>query len=169
MGFSASDDSGDSDGGLEAGFEDDLGAGSGCVDVAIYASDADDELALNFSSSEGLAQQAHADGAPVTRTWDLASEVPTKLNVTVGTHLTHPNCNDTPEYTAVIDGTWIPVDGTLRIEVTPTGQPTDWGEYPADAVLTFEGVEWIPAEDATATPVPMGSLSLEAHVGWLPG
>ena len=49
------DDSGDSDGGLEAGFEDDLGAGSGCVDVAIYASDADDELALNFSSSEGLA------------------------------------------------------------------------------------------------------------------
>jgi hypothetical protein len=163
------DDTGSTSDDLEAGFEADLSAGSGCGDVVVYASNADDELALHFVSWEGLAEQAHADGAAVTRTWDLASEVPTELNVTAGTHLTHETCNDALEYTPVIDGTWVPVAGTLTLVVTPAGDPTDWGAFPADAVLTFEDVEWVPEDDASATPVPMGSLTLEAHVGWLPG
>lgn len=164
-----SDDTGGAGNTLESGFEADLSDEGGCADVVVYASDADDELALHFSSDEGLTEQAHAAGAVVTRTWDLASELPTELTVTVGTNLTHATCSDYIEYARVIDGTWIPVAGTLTLEVTPRTTSTGGGSLPADAVLTFEDVEWISSDDESASSIMMSSLSLQAHVGWWAG
>ncbi len=152
---------------LAAGFEAGLTRESGCSDVVMYAHDESDTLALHFFDA-GLVAAAHAAGEPVSQSWELSTEQPARLSVTVGTHLTNETCNDVVEYSPVIDGTWVPVSGTLTLTVTPDGTPTDW-EMPADAVLEFTGVGWVPSDAPTATPVPMADWTLEAHVGWLPG
>jgi hypothetical protein len=154
---------------LSAGFESEFGDGAGCADLVMYAQSPSDELAVHLQVSESLAQQAHTEGAAVTRVWDLSVEAPDVLKVVAGTHVSHLLCNDALEFEPVLERTWVPNTGTATLVVTPNGEPTDWGAYPADAVFSLEGVSWVPHDAPAEEPVPMSDWSIDAYVGWLPG
>jgi hypothetical protein len=155
-------------GSLAAGFEAGLTSGGGCADTVLYAANNGDTLALRFFDDSTPVAEAHAAGAAVTRTWDLSATSPARLEVTVGEHLTHYDCNDAVEFEPVVTRTWVPTAGTATLVVTPTGEATDW-DWPSEAVLTLEGVEWTPQDAPTEPATAMGTWTWTTAVGWLQG
>ncbi|RME22309.1 MAG: hypothetical protein D6798_16120 [Deltaproteobacteria bacterium] len=187
VGCGADDDGDDTgsvgDGGASDGGTGDGGAGDGgtagtdiasrltrtggCSDLVVWATSDDETWALWVVEDGGMVQAAHDAGATISSTWDMGMDLTDAPDVTVlqGSNLGVLFCNDVAE-TYTIDHQWTMVDGTLTIEVTPTGDATKWGEMPADATLTVtDGV----FSASGIEDVLISSFETTVAVGWLPG
>lgn len=139
----------------------------GCGDVFLWSASADQAWALTFRYSAEMAERAHAAGGPLTERWDMALDydLAPSLSVQRGSDLRRAFCNDVSEPYEIEQEWWI-ATGEVTLTLTPDGAPTDWGEYPCDAVLTIEGASFT-AEGVD--PVALPWFEAEAAVGWLPG
>ncbi len=156
------------DGGLTAGFEEDLTHTVGCADVVIAAYNTANTMALFFRAS-GVAAAAHDAGEPTTFDYDLPLEGVT-VEVQLGVFLTTVTCNDAivPGEEPVVEARYHPIEGTARILVTPTGEPTPWGEVPARVDLTLQDVVF--EREGGGDRVALDSFELaDIYVGWMPG
>ncbi len=154
------------------GFATALTQSGGCGDVALAAWNDDSTLVYTFATA-GLVAEAYAAGGPVTRTWSFPivgdAELPPDLVVQEGRYLTDAFCDDVIERPPEVVRTWIPVQGTLTLTITPSGtDPQPW-DSPAEARLEHAYAAFVPADDPTAVPVEAGDVLIEARVGWLPG
>ncbi|MCK6504220.1 hypothetical protein L6R53_12600 [Myxococcota bacterium] len=176
-GAGGSGDGGSADGGTGDGGAGDGGAAGdlaalltetgGCGDVFLWAASADQAWALTFRLDAEMAERAHAAGGPLTSSWDMALDygLAPSLSVQRGSDLRRAFCNDVSE-PYEIDQEWWIAAGEVTLTLTPDGEPTDWGEYPCDAVLTIEGASFT-AEGVD--PVALPGFELRAAVGWMPG
>ena len=144
----------------------------GCGDVYIHGRNLDDTVGIEFTDglNLNLAEMAHNTGSDTSTTvFDLAVS-PDTLTVTEGTHVTYLSCNDAldPSINVTTSRTWKPISGTATITLTPNGEPTSWGGYPAAAVLVLENVVMSPTDDNTVT-MSLENLTITTFVGWLPG
>lgn len=144
----------------------------GCGDVYIHGRNLDDTVGIKFTDglNLNLAEMAHNTGSDTSTTvFDLAVS-PETLTITEGTHVTYESCNDAldPSINVTTSRTWKPISGTATITLTPDGEPTSWGGYPATAVLVLENVVMSPTDDNTIT-ISLENLTIATFVGWLPG
>ena len=151
---------------LDADFESNLGDAQGCGDYFVYTANTEDTNAL-FVSGVALAQQAHDAGEVITMTYTLPNDALSILART-GSDLTEEACNDAPTVDATIDWVYTASSGTATVTMTPTGEPTAHGGYPANVEIIFENVELI-EDTGVQTTVIIETLILTAGIGWLPG
>ena len=155
--------------------EDELGNPSGCSDFLFFDSNEDDSIVLEFQG-QGLAEAAHTNGESQTIEYDL-EELPEELRLEVnfGTNLSHALCNDAldPTIESVVNTSYIPVNGTLNILVTPNGEPSEVGEYPAEIQIQIQQADFC-SDTGGGEPhhedcFNVSSYSGSAFIGWLPG
>ncbi len=161
------EDTGDTAAGeaLPAGFESELEDQGGCADVVLYAWKPDDTLAM-FFRTEGVAEAAHTAGEATSFSWSLPDPA-LSLHVERGEHLTHITCGDVLEYETVVEASWQAVSGEVQLTVTPTGDATDWGEYPSLGELELTDIVFEPEAGGASTP--LSSFFISSGIGWLPG
>ena len=162
----------DADAGPMASSSWDFVSFGGCGDVYIHGRNEDDTVGIEFTDglNLNLAEMVHNTGSDTSTTvFDLAVS-PDTLTVTEGTHVTYESCNDAldPSINVTTSRTWKPISGTATITLTPDGEPTSWGGYPATAVLVLENVVLSPTDDSTVT-MSLENLTITTFVGWLPG
>ena len=144
----------------------------GCGDVFIHGKNANDTVGLAFTDGQNLnlAEMAHQTGMDsYTTTFNLAAS-PDSLTITEGTNVTYESCNDAfdPNINVNITRTWKPIAGTATLTLTPDGEPTTEGAYPANAVLVLENVVLSPTDDDAIT-ISLETMTINVFVGWLPG
>lgn len=151
------------------GLELDLTKFGGCADMFMYAYSDSDEMGL-FISVSGIVQQAF-DSGDDTSTFSIdvgSGDDQARVVLQAGERISTEACNDAviydqrPEVAEELTAT----AGTLTFQITPDGEPTDWGELPADAVLLLNEVEFTTVQGDTVT---IDDWGFAAYVGWLPG
>lgn len=152
--------------GLDTDFESTLGDGYGCGDYVLSAANTEDTTGL-IVSGIGLAQQAHEIGEAITIGYDLPAK-DIHIVAQVGEHITSEICNDTPVVEPVIELSYTPTAGSVTVTITPEGEPSAHGGFPASIEVVFDNVE-LSEDTETHVPVIIESLSLTAGIGWLPG
>lgn len=150
---------------LEPAWANELENQGGCSDVIMYAWKPDDTVALFFRGS-GVAEAAHAAGEATEFYWSLP-DPEVEVWVERGQHITHVTCNDALEFETVVDRTWVGTEGSVFLTVTPTGDPTDWGEFPALGELELSGVRLDSGHDAV--PPHLSYYFISTGIGWMPG
>ena len=144
----------------------------GCGDVYIHGRNQDDTVGIEFTDglNLNLAEMAHNTGSDTSTTVFNLEVSPDTLTITEGTHVTYESCNDAldPSINVTTQRIWKPISGTATITLTPDGEPTAWGAYPAIAVLVLENVVMSPTDDSTVT-INLENLTITTFVGWLPG
>lgn len=154
-------------GGIAPGFEQELTITGGCGDAVLYATNADDTTAIVFTVRGVI--DPDGTGASADYRWALPNDE-VQLEVRVGRNVTQTVCNDVVYLDTVVDMYYVPIAGQAYLSVTPTGEPQPWGEYPADAYLRLENVEWLNAYSSDLMEsVEMPLFEMKAHIGWLPG
>ena len=148
---------------------------SGCADFVFFDRNDEDSLSLEVSGS-GLAEATHSAGEPMSYSYDL-SDLPDDIVVEhlTGLNLTHDICNDAIDSNieTEIDSVFIPVSGTLTLTVTPTGEATDWGEYPAEIEVNIQMADFCMdignGDTHHENCLNVDSYTADAMIGWLPG
>lgn len=156
----------------------------GCGDVMLYASDLDETVLLAFKADGAATAAYDADGGiafvwafplhgPVSDDDDEEEAAPVvaapELLVQQGHALAARLCDDAPVESPVVTRAWMPVTGAAVLSIEPTGERNEWGDVPARATLTLTDMAFVPTDAPESAPVPMGDLTFEARVGWLPG
>ncbi len=161
-------DGGSGDGGSSGSDIADLLVNSGgCSDAFIWATNTEQTWAMTYRDDSGIAERAHARGETVTDSYDMAMDhgLAPSVSVLQGSDLRSDFCNDVvKDFT--VDQEWSMTAGIVTIEVTPTGEPKDWGAFPASATLTLDGAVFTTMD---ADPVEIGSWTTTVEIGWLPG
>ena len=148
---------------------------SGCSDFVFFDRNEDDTLVLELLG-QGAAEAAHTSGEALSFEYDL-SALPSDMKLTVkfGTHLSYELCNDAfdPAIETTIDDTFIPVNGTLTLMVTPTETSQGMGDYPSELRVDIQMADFC-AETGDGTPhhencFNVNSYTATAAIGWLPG
>ena len=147
----------------------DLSNISGCSDYFVYAYNDADTQTLHISGS-GLAQEAHSNNTSISRSYTInpdTDDIQPTLVMQIGENLNHASCNDAiiPGMEPVVADEWRAISGTVSFSVTPAGEATDWGEYPAEMDITLE--EIVLSNDTSSVEIP--TMSLSAAIGWMPG
>ena len=138
----------------------------GCGDYFIYARNADDTITLHISGS-GLAQQAHEADGEIEVTYDINPADPSiqpYLVLKTGSKLNVHSCDDVFEDEPIVDSEWQAVSGSVSFVVSPDGEATDWGEYPAMMDVTLMDVCFGETE-----PICVESFGFASFIGWMPG
>ena len=151
------------------GLELDLTNFGGCGDIFMYAYSDSDEMGL-FISVSGIVEQAfESDDDTSTFSIEVGSgDDQARVILQAGERITTESCNDAviydqrPEVTEELTAT----SGTLTFQITPNGDPTDWGELPAGAALLLNEVDFTTVQGDTVT---IDDWGFDAYVGWLPG
>ena len=148
---------------------------NGCSDFTFFDRNTDDTIVLEIQG-EGLAEQAHTNGEPLSLSYDLTERIEDlDIMVHFGIHLSHALCNDTPDPSieTIIDTTYIPVNGTLNLLITPNGTSEGMGDYPADIHIEIQNSDFCAALSDGSTHhencFNVDSYSATASIGWLPG
>lgn len=142
----------------------------GCSDIVMYRFNDDDTLAL-IVSGQGLVEAAYQarddDAAESTSTTvDLSTDTELTVELHQGENVTHQLCNDALEFEVVVDRTYVAVEGTALLTLTPTAEVAEPWAMPADAVLDLTDVV-LEADDGTQ--VELDTFAIEVDVGWMPG
>ena len=152
---------------------DDLESPGGCSDFLFFDRNADDSILLHLQG-QGLAESAHASGESVSVTYDI-SELPDDIQLLIkfGTNLSHELCNDAPYLEVTVDDSYIPVNGTLTLTVTPNGDSTGMEEFPADLNIQILNSDFCAdignGETHHENCFGVDSYTATAFIGWLPG
>lgn len=171
------DDSGtDDSGGVQvhdptASFE----SPAGCADFLFFDRNASNTSLLELRG-QGLAESAHATGGALTVTHDFR-ELPEDIQLVVrsGTNLDYELCNDAldPNVEVTVDDSFIPVNGTLTLTVTPTGESTGIGDFPAELEVQVQMADFCAdignGETHHENCFSVSNYSAKADIGWLPG
>jgi hypothetical protein len=67
----------------------------------------------------------------------------------------------------VIDIEHTAISGTVHITITPNGESTDWGEYPANIQIELQDVCFANAQQEVSICVE--GYTAETFIGWMPG
>lgn len=152
---------------------DDFENPGGCSDFLFFDRNADDSSLLELRG-QGLAESAHASGEEISVTYDI-SELPEEIGLLIkfGTNLSHELCNDAPYLEVIVDDSFIPVNGTLTLTVTPNGASTGIGDYPADLNVIIENSDFCAdiggGETHHENCFGVDRYTATASIGWLPG
>lgn len=155
--------------------EDVLENPSGCSDFLFFDRNGDDTIVLELQG-QGLAEAAHASGGAQTLTYDL-EELPSdfRLEANFGENLSYELCNDAldPNIVRVLDTRYLPVNGSMTLTITPTGEPTEWGGFPADIQVQIQGADFCADTGDGSTHhencLNISNYNATAAIGWLPG
>ena len=141
----------------------------GCGDFFVYGQNDDDTIAIQISGS-GLVQATFDAGETTTFDFDLTTNTDLTIVVLQGQNINHASCNDAldPDIELLIDKTYVAVNGTLSIEIAPTGNETSWGELPSDATILLQSSDFC-ANGSVEDCLNIGELSFSTAIGWLPG
>ena len=149
---------------------DDLANPGGCSDFLFFDHNADDSTLLELRG-EGLAEAAHESGESISFTYDIA-ELPEDIRLLIkfGTNLSHELCNDAPYQEVIVDDSFIPVNGTLTLTVTPDGA---MGESSAVLDVELQNSDFCAdtgnGEAHHENCFHVDSYAATALIGWLPG
>ncbi len=139
----------------------------GCADVTMYAANPEGSAILWVQLSGSVLEDAYAEGVDsVVRSFVLGEDPDIEVSIDVGSNVAERACNDVmTEY--VIDERWVAIEGTVAFEATLTAEEAEPWNMPADATVTL--TEVLLEEQDTGAQMLIGSLTIEAGVGWLPG
>lgn len=139
----------------------------GCADVIMYAANPEGSAILWVELAGSLLEDAYAEGVDsVVRSYALPDDPDIEIRIEVGSNVAERACNDVmPEY--MIDETWVAIEGTVSFEATLTAEEAEPWSMPADATVTL--TEVLLEETATGAQMLIGSLTIQAAVGWMPG
>ena len=149
---------------------DDLANPGGCSDFLFFDHNADDSTLLELRG-QGLAEAAHESGESISFTYDIA-ELPEDIRLLIkfGTNLSHELCNDAPYQEVIVDDSFIPVNGTLTLTVTPDGS---MGESSAALEVELQNSDFCAetgnGETHHENCFHVDSYTATALIGWLPG
>ena len=123
--------------------DDELQNPSGCGDFLFFDRNVDDSIVMEIRG-QGLAEMAHSTNTVQEVFVDLSQPNDFRLMVNVGSDLSHTLCNDAldPNIVTIIDTTYLPVNGTLNLQVTANGQSMGFGDFPAEMEVLMEDVEF---------------------------
>ncbi len=149
------------EGALQPGFEMDLEVVSGCIDMLVFAHDVADERGVVVMIDQGLVADAVATGMPVNV--ELSATDPSvTLEARAGQMVTALECNDVAKPGVEIDELWLPVAGTIIVDVVPDGFDT------ANATVQLVDVE-LQREQPGPETITFSMTMSDVYVGWLPG
>ena len=142
----------------------------GCSDYFIYAHNDSDSQTIHVIGS-GLAQQAHEQGEPLSLSYIInpdTDDIQPTIRFQTGENLNHVSCNDAiiPGMEPVVTHEWTAISGSVSITVTPNGDATDWGEYPADIEILMENIE---LSDEQGDSFILSEKTITTFIGWMPG
>ena len=142
----------------------------GCSDYFVYAHNDADTQTIHVSGA-GLAQQAHEQGEPLSISYSInpdTDNIQPTIRFQTGENLNHVSCNDAiiPGMEPVVTHEWTAISGSVSITVTPNGDATDWGEYPADVEIFMESIE---LSDEQGDSFTLPEKTLTTFIGWMPG
>jgi hypothetical protein len=152
---------------------DDLENPSGCSDFLFFDRNADDSIVVELQG-QGLAEAAHANEEAISVSYDIA-DLPEDVRLTIkfGTNLSHELCNDAPYLEVIVDDSFIPVNGTLTMTVTPNGDSTGMGDFPAELDVQIENSDFCAdignGETHHENCFGVDNYTAIASIGWLPG
>lgn len=146
-----------------------LDISGGCGDMFAWAAGEDDTVGL-FVSVGGIVQQTFDSGEESKSfTVDVGDDSgEASLTIQAGERITIEACNDViyEDNRPVVVEEMSGVSGSATIVITPNGPATEWGELPAMADITLEGVTM---SDGAGNSITIESFNFEAFVGWMPG
>jgi hypothetical protein len=150
---------------LADGFADDLQSPSGCADLILYATNADDTVMLRFQDDAGAVTQAVNEGAALTFEYDLpANDI--RLEVMQGKKVSSAMCTDVIENGGPdLSRTWSASTGHAHLVVTPGTDPTG---YDSTADLSLTDVTFTAASGGDQASLPDFDFT-GITVGWLAG
>ena len=164
-------DTGQSENILVQGIHQQLSNSSGCGDIAMVASTGNDQAAL-FIVATGLAEEAYAEGTESSSfSLDVGqAEGQARLWLQGGERLTVEFCNDVimEEYRPDVQEEMPAISGSIDFVIHPSGEATDWGEFPANATVELHNVVFS-LEESDASPITVDGWGFESYVGWFPG
>ena len=142
----------------------------GCSDYFVYTHDDIDTQTIHVIGS-GLAQQAHEQGEPLSISYSInpdTDDIQPTIRFQTGENLNHASCNDAiiPGMEPVVNHEWTALSGTVLVTVTPNGDATDWGEYPADIEIIMENIEF---SDEQGDSFILPEKTITTSIGWMPG
>ena len=143
----------------------------GCGDYFAYVANPEDTVTLQIYGF-GLAEQAHLEGGPITVSYAINPEtddIQPVIKFKEGERLNYDSCNDAldPNMMPVIAVERTAISGTVTITVTPTGEATEWGGFPATIDIDIQNMDLLSPE--LIPGVFIETLSFSADIGWLPG
>ena len=144
---------------------------SGCADYFAYAFNPEDTRTVQISGM-GLAEQAHQQGAALEISYTINPEtddIQPLVMYKEGERLNYESCNDAldPNMMPIITAEYMAIAGTVTITVTPNGEATDWGEFPATIEITMQDMELLSTE--LQNSIFIENFTFLAGIGWLPG
>ena len=148
---------------------------SGCSDFLFFDRNADDTIVLELQG-QGLAEAAHTSGSAQSFEYDL-EELPSEFRLVVnfGTNLSHELCTDAldPDIVKVIDTTYLPVNGTMTLTITPNGDSMGMGSFPAELQIQIQGADFCAdignGDTHHENCFNVSDYNATAAIGWLPG
>ena len=143
----------------------------GCGDYFAYVANPEDTATLQIYGF-GLAEQAHLEGGPITVVYTINPEtddIQPVITFKEGERLNYDSCNDAldPNLMPVVAVERTAISGTVTITVTPTGEATEWGGFPATIDIDIQNMDLLSPE--LIPGVFIETLSFSADIGWLPG
>jgi hypothetical protein len=122
---------------------------------------------LSFWVNTAPAKQAHENNKTMTFEFDLSEDSATAI-IELGTFIHQDACDDAIEVgkEKALEYTYTATSGSATLTLTPEGETTDWGFYPALATLQLNDV----VLSYQQFNVDMESFYIdEVFVGWLAG
>ena len=147
----------------------------GCSDFLFFDRNADDSSLLELRG-QGLAESAHESGEAISVTYDIgALPDDIRLLIKYGTNLSYELCNDAldPNIEVVVEDSFIPVNGTLTLTVTPNGESMGMGDFPSNLEVQVQNSDFCAdignGETHHENCFHVDSYTATAFIGWLPG
>ena len=146
----------------------------GCSDFLFFDRNDDDTILLTLQGQD-LAQQAYTQTEPLTLEYSLA-ELPSSISLSVhmGNNLSHALCNDAPDPNIIqtIDQSYVPVNGTITLTITQTGESSGSGDYPSTIDVNIQLADFC-ADIGNGETHHENCFHVNytgsAAIGWLPG
>ena len=151
------------------GLEEELINFGGCGDIFMYSSSSDDKIGI-FINAAGIVEEAFAEDVESTSfNMEIGSnDGQARVILQTGERITTEACNDAivPGNEPVVFTELTAVSGSVTFIITPTDEPTDWGEFPALGEVQLNTVEFTTIEGDS---IVIDNWGFSAAVGWLPG
>jgi len=162
----AEDDTGPDDGPdntdeTDGELSDELDRVNSCFDLEMYAFNGERTRLLTLWT-DGLLEEAHAEGAPITRDFTIPDAALTRLDIEVGADLGYDACSDAYYGGDDVQDTYAAISGSLSLTVTPDLDNTATLETPALVEATFTDLQ---LENVAGDTIAITSLTITGSGG----
>lgn len=150
---------------LEEGFEADLSRSGGCGDLVLWAGSEGKDIGMEFRALD-IAQAAHDAGTAQTVTLDLSAEG--ALVIQMGEFITEGYCVDVPLPEDAVKHTYVAVQGTATLTVTPNLDTSGGAPLSAEAEVVLEDVVF-QLDGKSSVTLELDRFEMDGTVGWFAG